>query len=283
MRFIENLLSKIGVFVVFIILEAFSMFLMFNNNGYQKSVIGKGIMSVNGYFSGKVNYITHYFNLPEENKSITEENARLKQALSNYKIKATSVLDSSFYKKDSIGKPIYLYKTAQIVDYSLRKKDNYFLINKGSENGIKEDMAVLSPKGVVGAVLSTSKHYSSVISILNSKTNIKARVKGLKYFGVIKWPGYDHRKLSLTEIPRYLNVKLGDTVVTAGASAIYPPNQLIGKVTQVTPNEKTGDFNIEVTTFEDLANVRNVYVVENLDKPEIESVRKTETELSNGK
>lgn len=282
MLFIKNLISKIGLFIFFLVLEALSVFLIFSNNGYHKSVIGKGIMSFNGYASGKVNYITHFFTLPEENERLINENAELKQILSNIAPK-DSLNKNTYLQTDSTNYTKYIYKTGQIIDYSLRKKDNYFLINKGEADGVKENMAVLSPKGIVGAVLSTSKHYASIISILHSKTNIKAKIKNLNYFGIIQWPGEDHRKLALKEIPKYLSVKLGDTVVTAGASSIYPENLLIGRVSHLTPNEKTGDLEIEVTTFEDLANVRNVYIVENLDTPDINQAKKKEKELTDDK
>ena len=277
MRLLANLISKIGVFIFFLILEAVSVFFMFTNSNYHKSVIGESFMNMNGYFSEKVNYVTHFFDLPEENVRLASENAKLRQDLKNINItnindSTTSRIDSSFHQK-------FVYKPAQIIDYSLRKRDNYFLINKGKADGIKEDMAVIFGKGIVGAVLSTSDHYASVISILHSKTNIKAKVKNLNYFGIIKWDGEDHRKLALTEIPKYLSIKVGDTVVTAGASAIYPEGEMIGKVTKLTPDNQTGDFKIEVTTFEDLANVKNVYVVENLDRANILEAKEKQQEL----
>ncbi|MBV7440512.1 rod shape-determining protein MreC [Weeksellaceae bacterium TAE3-ERU29] len=277
MRLLANLISKIGVFIFFLILEAVSIFFMFSNSSYHKSVIGKSFMDMNGYFSEKVSYVTQFFDLPEENIRLASENAKLRQDLKNTTIINRN--DSTLSGMDSIYNQKFIYKPAQIIDYSLRKKDNYFLINKGKADGIKEDMAVVFGKGIVGAVLSTSDHYASVISILHSKTNIKAKVKNLNYFGIIKWDGEDHRKLSLTEIPKYLSIKVGDTVVTAGASAIYPEGEMIGKVTKLVPNNQTGDFNIEVTTFEDLANVKNVYVIENLDRANILEAQEKQQEL----
>lgn len=274
MRFLTNLISKIGLFVFFLLLEGVSVFLMFTNKGYHTTVIGEKLMDIDGYFSQKMTDLTHYFYLPKENTKLISENVRLRQTLKNLQANYTdNVIE------DTIGNQKFIYKTAQIIDYSLRKKDNYFLINKGRADGIKEDMAVIFDKGIVGAVLSTSDHYASVISILHSKSNIKAKVKNLNYFGIIKWPGKDHRKLALTEIPKYLSVKVGDTVVTAGASAIYPRDEIIGKITKLEPNSQSGDYDIEVTTFEDLADVRNVYVIENLERENILEAQEKQQEL----
>ena len=275
MQFLTNLIAKIGLFVFFILLEIAAIFFMATKSDFHKNAIGVKTMAINAYVSNKTSYVQHFFKLPEENIALTEENARLKNLLSKSPV-SNITNDSLKTEIDSIYRQKYSYLTAEIVDYNLRRKDNYFLINKGKKDGIKENMAVLSPNGVVGAILNSSDHYSSVLSVLHSRTNIKARIKGVDRFGIIVWPGIDHRELSLTEIPKYLNVKVGDTVITAGASAIYPEGALIGKVKKVEANDATGDHEIIVESFDDLAKVRNVYVVENLDKLDIDKAKAKE-------
>lgn len=279
MQFLTNLIGKIGLFMFFISLLLASIYLMATRSDFHKNAIGVQSMAVNGYLSEKVSGIQHFWNLPNENKSLLDENARLKNQMAKFAVPSLSA-DSMQVQVDSVYRQKFTYLPAEVVDYSLRKKDNYFLINKGKLDGIKQDMAVLSPNGVVGAILNSSDHYSSVISVLHSQTNIKARIKGLEYFGIVVWPGKDHRELALTEIPKYLKVEIGDTVMTAGASASYPEGELIGKVTQLMPNDDTGDYDITVTTFDDLATVRSVYVVENLDKIEIDTVKAVENVIT---
>ena len=275
MQFLTNLISKIGLFVFFILLEIVAVYFMATKSDFHKNAIGVKTMAVNAYISTKASNIINFINLPDENRNLIEENAELKQKLAKHPLFAAQD-DSLRTKIDSAYHQKYAYLTAEIVDYNLRRKDNYFLINKGKKDGVSENMAVLSPHGVVGAVLNSSDNYSSVLSVLHSRTNIKARVKGSDRFGIIVWPGLDHRELSLTEIPKYLNVKVGDTVMTAGASAIYPEGELIGRVKTLDPNDDTGDYEIIVETFDDLSKVRNVYVVENLDKLDIEKAKSRE-------
>ncbi len=275
MQFLTNLISKIGLFVFFILLEIVAVYFMATKSDFHKNAIGVKTMAVNAYISTKASNIINFINLPEENRNLIEENAELKQKLAKHPLFAVQD-DSLRTKIDSAYHQKYAYLTAEIVDYNLRRKDNYFLINKGKKDGVSENMAVLSPHGVVGAVLNSSDNYSSVLSVLHSRTNIKARIKGSDRFGIIVWPGLDHRELSLTEIPKYLNVKVGDTVMTAGASAIYPEGELIGRVKTLEPNDDTGDYEIIVETFDDLSKVRNVYVVENLDKLDIEKAKSRE-------
>lgn len=275
MQFLTNLISRIGLFVFFLILEIAAIFFMATRSDFHKNAIGVYTMALNGYMSERTAKVKHFINLPDENESLLLENIRLKNELSKLPQMAFGK-DSTRTTIDSIYRQKFTYLPAEIVDYSLRKKDNYFLINKGKLDGIKEDMAVLSPNGVVGVVLNSADHYSSILSVLHSRTNIKARVKGVDRFGIIVWPGNDYQAFSLTEIPKYLNVQVGDTVMTAGASAIYPEGALIGKVSALEPNDVSGDYDITVEPFDDLPTIKSVYVVENLDKLDIKKAKEKE-------
>lgn len=276
MQFLNNLIAKIGIFVFFIFLEIAALFFTVKRSDFHKNAIGYEAMAVKGYFVDKFNYVTHFFDLPNENEILTKENALLKEKVS-FLLKQNNI---DITKIDSIsGKP-YSFIQARIVDYSIDKKDNYFLINKGAKDGIKEDMGVLSPNGVVGSVIGIGDHYASVLSVLHSKSNIKARIKGQSRFGIIVWDGIDFRELKLTEIPKYLNVSIGDTVVTAGSSAAYPEGELIGKVKELKPNNETGDYEITVTMFDDLSKVRSVYVINNLDQLDIQKAKAKEDVIS---
>ncbi|MGI9525647.1 MAG: rod shape-determining protein MreC [Weeksellaceae bacterium] len=277
MQFLNNLISKIGLFVFFLMLEIAALFFTATRSDFHKNAMGYKAMAVKGYFTNQYNNVVHFFDSPEENKLLAQQNAALKERIEQLENQreamsisnSTIELDSAIHKK-------YAFKQAKIVDYSIDKKDNYFLINKGSKDGIKEDMGVLSPQGIVGAVLSTGDHYASVLSVLHSKSFVKARVKGQSRFGIIVWNGKDYKELTLTEIPKYLDIKVGDTVITAGASAAYPEGELIGRIKSLEPNNTTGDFEITVSMFDDLTKIRNVYVIENLDQVDIQKAKARE-------
>lgn len=282
MQLLAHLLSKVGYFLFFILLEIGAVYAMFAQSSFHKTLIGEQLLNINGYFSAQISEFKQYQYLPKENKFLMEENTKLRNQIENFKgLKKNTHLGEDSLIIDSLSSPRFEYANAQIIDQSIRKRDNYFMINKGLKDGIKPNMAVLTSRGVIGAVLHSTQHYSTVLSVLHSKTNIKAKVKNIDYFGILKWNGIDHQKLQLTEIPKYLKIQKGDTVVTAGASAIYPQGHLIGYISSFKPNEKTGDFEIQVSTFEDLAKVHHVYVVKDLDRTEIERVLQTELDVAN--
>lgn len=274
MQFFFNLFSKIGLFLFFILLELVSIYFISTGSDFHKNVIGNKALAINGYFSEKISFVKNYINLPEQNSILLQENTDLRNKLELYK---KNIIHT---EADSLEKPDFDFISANIIDYTLRKKDNYFLINKGSKSGVKENMAVISKGSIVGSILNVSENYASVLSVLHSKTKIKAKVKNLSYFGIIEWEEKDHRELKLKEIPRYLNANKGDTVVTAGASAIYPPKIPIGYIEKISPNEQIGDYDISVKMFDDLASIRNVYVIDNINSNEIREINIGEDDIN---
>ena len=86
MQFLTNLIARIGLFVFFILLEIAAVYFMATRSDFHKNAIGVKTMAMNGYVSEKVSGIQHFFNLPDENRSLLEENARLKNQLSKITI-----------------------------------------------------------------------------------------------------------------------------------------------------------------------------------------------------
>ncbi|MCJ7804558.1 hypothetical protein MUP35_02385, partial [Patescibacteria group bacterium] len=60
---------------------------------------------------------------------------------------------------------------------------------KGTKNGIKQDFGVITDKGILGIIDQTSKNYATVLSVLNSESNISAQLKKSNQFGTLKWDG----------------------------------------------------------------------------------------------
>ena len=121
MQFLTNLIARIGLFVFFILLEIAAVYFMATRSDFHKNAIGVKTMAMNGYVSEKVSGIQHFFNLPDENRSLLEENARLKNQLSKIPI-SVAQNDSIRTQVDSIYAQKFTYLPAEIVDYSLRKK-----------------------------------------------------------------------------------------------------------------------------------------------------------------
>ncbi len=141
------------------------------------------------------------------------------------------------------------------------------MIDKGSEEGVKKDMGVISEGGIVGVVTDVSANYATVIPVLNRNFRLSARILRNSYFGIIEWDGRSPELVRLREIPSHVRVAPGDTVVTSGYSAIFPPNILIGQVKSVKPGE--GNFyDIIVSLSTNFRNIYHVNVISNFYRQE---------------
>ncbi len=133
-------------------------------------------------------------------------------------------------------------------------------------------MAVISAKGAVGKVKSVSKHYSVLISLLNTDEQVSSIIRSLGYFGTSQWDGVDPRRVELLYIPRHVKLHTGDTVVTSGYNAIFPEGVLIGVIKEVNLKEETPFYDIKVELAQDFGKLTFVEVIKSNLKQEKDSL-----------
>ncbi len=257
--------------LLFILIEALSIFLLIQNNNYQKTKFVGFTRNIKGSFYQQSVKINNYFHLKEENEKLAKENVQLKNFIEkNLETRADSFKTVS----DSVYNQQYRYIRADIINNSINKQHNYITIDKGSMDGIEREMGVISPNGIVGIISGVSKHFATAISVLNSELKISAQLKNSGHFGSLSWSGRDYRFVQLKDIPLHADINTGDTIVTSGYSAIFPEGIMIGFVEDY--EERSGRFlEIEVKLSNDFKKLSNVYVVKNLLKEEQQFIEKT--------
>ena len=104
---------------------------------------------------------------------------------------------------------------------------------------------------------------SRVISILNTKLNLNAKLKKSNHFGVLNWDGMNYTSIQLKDLPKQSPVSIGDTIVTGGNSFIFPEGILIGEVSSYKLDETQNYIEIEVDLFNDMTDLKNVYIIKN--------------------
>ncbi len=257
--------------ILFIIIESGSLAIAFQYNYYQKAGVVTMIQNISGFYHSKVFSIKEYLNLRETNQQLAYENVRLNNILQQ----AYRSDDIFFYKQeDTINRQRFYLTSAKIINNSVNKKYNFLTLNKGTEQGLKPDMAVISTNGVVGVIYDVSRFYSTVISLLNTNMKISSKLLKNDYFGSLEWDGKDYRHAILNEIPYHVNVERGDTVVTSGYSAIFPEGVMIGTIEDF--KIKGGNFyEINIALSTDFKHLTFVSVVSNLKKEGQENLENT--------
>jgi rod shape-determining protein MreC len=266
-------LSRNRNFIVFVLLEVLCFWLISRSNTYW----GATYFNTSNYYVAKVlsvsNSVRDYTNLQEENKHLAEENVKLNQLLTQLTQLNTTDAPSTYYT-DSVYASRFNYKVAKVVKAELYHADNYITIDKGSKDGIKPGMGVLSPSGIVGRVRSCSENFSVITSILHSQFMVSTLLIRSQEIGTAKWPGINTEVIELSDISRYKPVEVGDTAVTSNYNSVFPPDIMVGIVKNVKTRPDQTFYDIELSLSTDFRNLSYVYIVEN-------SMIKEEQELEN--
>jgi rod shape-determining protein MreC len=209
--------------------------------------------------------ITSYFSLKQENIRLANENARLQRILTQSQITKDT---TSLMVADTSYNQQYRYTVAKVIGNSTSRRDNYIMLNKGLKHGIRRDMAVLSPDGVVGTVVSVSENFSWAMSLLNKHTRISARIARINQMGTVVWDGGNPSVGTLQDIPAHVKVLPGDTISSSGFSHIFPEGIMVGTVEEIYVEEGAHFYTIYFRFSADMNSLRNVYVVKNLFRDE---------------
>ena len=269
MRNLATFIWKNNYFFLFGILQLFSLWLIVDNSIFQRSAIITSTNAVSGSFLSVYNGIDQYFYLKYNNIELAKENALL---LSESKNSFLITDKTEFTSNDSLYRHQFTYYDAKIISNSIKKQNNYLILDKGSKMGIQKEMAVVSPAGIVGIVKDVSPNFCSVISLLHQDTRVNAKIKRTGFIGTVLWDGMDYRYAKLIDIPYHLNVRYGDTVVTSGYSTIFPEGIMIGTVTIVKPNKNDNFYNISVKLATDFNRINQVYIIKNHFKSELDTL-----------
>ena len=142
---------------------------------------------------------------------------------------------------------------------------------KGMRDGIREDMGVVTDRGLIGYILSAGERYSKVSSLLDIDNMASATLTSSNTFGVIQWNGKTARQTILHDIPVHTVFSEGDTVVSSGYSLIYPPGIPIGTVSRYEIRDGV-NYDITLDLCEEFSRLRHVYVVSRRDIGELEAL-----------
>ena len=133
------------------------------------------------------------------------------------------------------------------------------VLDKGERHGISKGMAVLTPEGAVGQVVSVSAHAARVLLISDPNSGVDALVQRTRARGIVA--GTIEGGCLLKYIQRGDDVAAGDTVITSGLDGIFPKGQLIGTVARVGKKDSRIFQDVEVILSAELAKVEELLVV----------------------
>ncbi len=310
MKGLIKFLSRFSILFLFVILELVAFNIMSSKTNMQRVKMLSATSDLVGSVNSINDNIAEYFSLKLYNTELSDENAMLRNELEKYKQK---IADGSYYSNnvgiapanpvliDSISNITqasdtvkqqqmeldlsidsivvrFSYIPARIISNSHIRQNNFFTINKGFKDGIKKEMGVVGPDGVVGIITGLSNNYATGSSLLNTRWSVSSKIKNTNYFGTLVWNGKSPKFAKLNEIAYHVELNKGDTIVTSGYSDVFPEGIDIGTVEKVDHTGGGNFLDIEIKLLTNFENVSYVTVVVNKD---VEEIKKLKEETSN--
>lgn len=261
MQNLIRFLTKSGTFLLFVLLQGISIYLLVTGNRFQQSVVFSSANQVAGKIYEWRESLTVFFSLKSNNEALMRENNdllvrihTLEEALSLYSDDSTIPLIQP--------NPAESFRLipARVHHYSTAHLKNFITLNVGSKDGVQPEMGVANADGIVGVVSRVSDHYSVVIPVINPQiVRFSCKLKSSNTNGSLVWDGVDKRFAFLEEVPPYVPVSKGDTVVTSGYSDIFPEGIAVGIVEDYYLGAHAKFLHVKVrlsVKFDALSNVR---------------------------
>ena len=200
------------------------------------SPLQKIIYNANDKLKGSFEFLVNFSKVKQENEELAKKNAELENKLIEYnrmKDENTRLREMFDYSQAHEN---YNYLGCNIVGYSGGDISNGYIIDKGINDGVKKDMIVITPAGLVGKVTKSESNYSIVQTILNENIAVASMVESTRETtGILQGATDNKNKNStiLSNIPIDSEIKEGDIILTSGLGGMYPQEIRIGEVISV--------------------------------------------------
>ena len=268
MQKLTYFIRKTGVAIVFVILEIIAIRSYAYSTPYTQARLLVWSNSVVRYVHSTFAGVSNYFTLRKENIRLTEHIAELEnriRVLEAVQPKSEVPIEGVLQK--------YEYCSARVISSTTNRRRNFITIDKGFQDGVFADMAVMTPEGyAVGVVVDCSENFAVAKTLLNVDMRLGGVLADDGSHGSVVWRGGDTQIINFVELSKYANVKRGDLVRAAGFSHYFPKETIIGNIEEVELAENGTSYNCEVRLAADMDRLFNVVLVRNTGAGEAQAL-----------
>ncbi|WP_303681984.1 rod shape-determining protein MreC [Pelodictyon luteolum] len=187
-----------------------------------------------GYVAEKIQGFGYVLHLKKENDRLLAQNSRL---LTKLLVAETALQRQNALLNIHAATPPAMqgFKTARVIDRTFSERENMLLVDKGRNEGIRKDMTVLTPDGLVGRVVSVSAHYASIMPLIHSDFKVSVVSAGTRTTGLVSWDGGRADMANVEHIPISSTLATGEELLTTDFSTFAIAGLPVGRVTSVMP------------------------------------------------
>lgn len=200
------------------------------------SPLQKIIYNANDKLKESFDFFINFSKVKQENEELAAKNAELENKLIEYnRMKDENQTLREMFEYSEANEN-YNYLGCNIVGYSGGNISNGYVIDKGTNDGVKKDMIVITPQGLVGKITKAENSYSIVQTILNENIAVASMVESTRETTGVLQGVTDNKNKNLTmlsNIPINSEIKEGDVILTSGLGGMYPKEIRIGEVVSI--------------------------------------------------
>ena len=236
----------------------FSTFILLNNESPKMSIIRGQATDVVTFFSSPFAWIQSLMFLEKENQDLREKNLELSlqvESMLNLQNENNALMEMLEFKKNKK----FIIKSAKVVNKGIQPNLLSIIIDRGTVDGVKNNLPVLTPKGVVGKTIEASKNNSIVQLISDANFRLSTRILPSGATGILRF--VNGETAEIREVQKNVVINIGDKVVTSGFSDIYPAGLPVGTVKGV--YQDRGSFQKVVSIYlpNDLNAFQHVFII----------------------
>ena len=212
---------------IFAFAVVFSTFILLNNKNPKMSIVRGKATEVVSFFSSPFTWVQSLISLGKENQLLREKNLVLSlqvESMLNLQNENNALMEMLEFKKNEK----FIIKSAKVVNKGIQPNLLSIIIDRGTVDGVKNDLPVLTPKGVVGKTIETSRNNSIVQLISDANFRLSTRILPSGATGILRF--INGETAEIREVQKNVVINIGDKVVTSGFSDIYPAGLPVGTV-----------------------------------------------------
>ncbi|KUL32797.1 rod shape-determining protein MreC [Chlorobium limicola] len=229
------------------------------------SKIRSGGTELQASISDKITSYGYLFNLRKENERLMKINAEL---LSNVLRDQTVLHDEknrrALFADSAAASSGYI--TARVIDRKFSSRENMLLIDAGKKRGIRRDMTVLTPQGLVGRVIFVSDNYAKVMPVIHSDFKVSVSSDRSNALGILSWNGGAEHLAAIEHVPISSPLKKGEMMLTTDFSTFSPRSIPVGRVIRIKPDKLF--YSIDIRLAVDFSSLTYVLVAPLKTDPE---------------
>ncbi len=249
--------QRLNGFILFLCIFI-SFVLIFNNNNKNVQSLRTSTLDTFSFLYQPFNWLDNQLFLNKKLEVLSEENLKLNlenQILSSNKIENERLRNLLKFRDrnefDFIG--------ADILSKGMNSNMASVLLNRGLNDGVKNNNPVLSSRGVAGKIILVADNYSEVQLVSDIDFRLSVKIMPSETEGIMRWIAND--TCEIVEVQTTSDVQIGDIVLTSNLSIYFPPNLPVGEVISFYKRSNSSNKIVRMRLFSDLSTLNQLFIL----------------------